>query len=118
MPRLRRLGRIGLAFAPSAEAFVYPSLAEGFGLPVVEAMASGVPVITSNNSALREVAGDAALLVDPTDPAALRDAMARLLADGDLRQGLAQRGLRRAASFSWQRCARETLAVYEHALGG
>lgn len=94
-----------------ARAFVYPSLYEGFGLPVVEAMACGTPVITSAVSSLPEVGGDAALYVDPHDETGLSE---RLLAmrDDHLRDDLRERGLRQAASFSWERAARETLAVY------
>jgi glycosyltransferase involved in cell wall biosynthesis len=100
----------------AADLFVYPSLYEGFGLPVLEAMACGTPVVTSNRSALPEVAGDAALLVDPQDDGALGESMRRALADSALRSAMAERGLARARTFSWRRCARETLAVYEEAL--
>jgi glycosyltransferase involved in cell wall biosynthesis len=95
-----------------ATVFAYPSLWEGFGLPVLEAMACGTPVLTSDVSSLPEVAGDAAVLVSPTDVEAIADGLTRLLDDAALRADLAARGLRRAASFSWERCARETLAVY------
>jgi len=92
--------------------FVYPSLYEGFGLPVLEAMACGVPVITSKRASLPEVAGDAALLVDPTQPEALAAAMSALLHDGALRQDLRAKGLARAAAFTWEAVARQTVAVY------
>ena len=92
--------------------FAYPSLWEGFGLPVLEAMACGTPVLTSDVSSLPEVAGDAALLVPPTDVEAIADGLRRLLEDAALRADLAERGRRQAASFSWERCARETLSVY------
>jgi anaerobic magnesium-protoporphyrin IX monomethyl ester cyclase len=95
-----------------AEMFVYPSMYEGFGLPVVEAMACGVPVITGRTAALAEVGGDAVVQVDRLDGASLGEAMVRLASDGDLRRRLAQRGLQRATSFSWRRAARETLEVY------
>jgi glycosyltransferase involved in cell wall biosynthesis len=95
-----------------ATVFAYPSLWEGFGLPVLEAMACGTPVLTSDVSSLPEVAGDAAVLVSPTDVNAIADGLTRLLDDAALRSDLAARGLRRAAAFSWERCARETLAVY------
>ncbi len=91
--------------------FVFPSLREGFGLPPLEAMACGTPVIASNRTSLPEVVGDAGLLVEP-DTAALAAAMRRLLDDSDLRRNLSERGLRRAAQFSWQRTATETLEVY------
>ena len=96
-----------------ATVFAYPSQWEGFGLPVLEAMACGTPVLTSSVSSLPEVAGDAAVLVPPTDVDAIADGLGRLLEDSALRADLAVRGPRRAAQFSWDRCARETLAVYE-----
>jgi glycosyltransferase involved in cell wall biosynthesis len=95
-----------------AQLFVYPSLYEGFGLPVLEAMACGVPVITSDRSSLPEVAGDAALLVDPTQPEALAAAMASIINDGELRQSLRAKGLIRAREFTWDSVAQKTLAVY------
>lgn len=101
----------------AATVFVYPSLYEGFGLPVLEAMASGTAVITSNTSSLPEVAGDAAILIDPTDVDAMADALVRLLNDADLRGQLSAAGVRQAAKFSWRRCAEETVAVYREALG-
>jgi glycosyltransferase involved in cell wall biosynthesis len=96
-----------------ATVFAYPSLYEGFGLPVLEAMVCGVPVLTSNVSSLPEVAGDAALLVSPTDVAEIADGLAQVLEDGGLAAKLSARGLEWATRFSWDRCARETLAVYE-----
>ena len=105
------------ALLSGALAFVFPSLYEGFGLPVLEAMACGTPVICSNTSSLPEVAGDAALLVDPYQPEALAQAMLRLVMDGELRGELVARGLQQARRFSWRRCARETLAVLEDAAG-
>lgn len=101
----------------AATLFIYPSLYEGFGLPPLEAMACGTPVITSNTSSLPEVVGDAALLVDPYDVEAIAEAMARLLADAGLRQRLREAGLARARLFSWERTARETVAAYRLALG-
>jgi glycosyltransferase involved in cell wall biosynthesis len=95
-----------------AAGFAFPSLYEGFGLPVLEAMACGTPVVTSNVSSLPEVAGDAALLVDPCDTEALARSLQGLLTDADLRADLRERGLRRAALFSWGRTARETVEVY------
>ena len=96
-----------------AELLVMPSLYEGFGLPALEAMACGTPVVASNVGAVPEVVGQAALLVDPTDTGALADAMRRVLADGDLRADLAERGLARAAQFSWSGTAKATLEVLE-----
>jgi glycosyltransferase involved in cell wall biosynthesis len=99
------------ALLGGALAFIFPSLYEGFGMPVLEAMACGAPVLTSNSSSLPEVAGDAALLVDPEDTAALAEGLARLATDAGLRADLRMRGLARAAAFTWDRCAEETLAV-------
>jgi glycosyltransferase involved in cell wall biosynthesis len=101
------------ALYSAAAVFVYPSLYEGFGLPPLEAMACGTPVIASNASSLPEVVGDAGLLVDPRDTDALGDAMIRLLGDSGLRAELRERGLERAAQFSWESSARRTLDVYE-----
>jgi glycosyltransferase involved in cell wall biosynthesis len=95
-----------------AEAFVYPSLYEGFGLPVVEAMACGTPVLTSRSSSLTEVASGAAFLVDPVDESALADALHALGSDSSLRCDLSSRGRSRAAAYSWERTGRETVAVY------
>jgi glycosyltransferase involved in cell wall biosynthesis len=101
-----------------AEVFVYPSLYEGFGLPVLEAMACGTPVITSNRSSLPEVAGNAALLVDPTRPEALATALATVVTDKALREELRRKGIARAKDFSWDAVARKTLAVYREVGGG
>ncbi len=101
----------------AAELFVYPSLFEGFGLPVLEAMACGTPSITSNVSSLPEVAGDAAVLVAPEDSAALAAAMARVLDEPALAAQMAAAGLRQAARFPWTRTAQETVAVYRTVLG-
>ncbi len=100
----------------AADVFVYPSLFEGFGLPVLEAMACGTPVITSDVSSLPEVAGDAALLVSPDDTDGLSRAMARAFSDGALAQSLRARGLRQAARFSWKKTAQQTAGIYRAVL--
>jgi glycosyltransferase involved in cell wall biosynthesis len=97
----------------AASAFVYPSLYEGFGLPPLEAMARGIPTVTSTSSSLSEVAGDAALGIDPSSVPALADAIRRVLTDMHLAADLAERGRARAATFSWDETARRTLQVYE-----
>lgn len=96
----------------AAEVFVYPSLYEGFGLPLLEAMACGVPAITSGTSSLPEVAGDAALKVDPYNIKELADSITRLLSDAELRVELSKKGLERAKIFSWDKTAMETMEVY------
>jgi len=101
------------AYYRHASVFVCPSLHEGFGLTVLEAMASGAPVIASNRAALPEIVGDAGLLVDPFSVEAIRDALLRVLVDPVLRNELVARGLRRAASFAWVETARRTRALYE-----
>jgi glycosyltransferase involved in cell wall biosynthesis len=95
-----------------ASVFVFPSLYEGFGLPPLEAMAAGTPVITSNISSLPEVVGDAAVLIDPMDAGAIADAMARVLSDASLRASLVERGRQRVTVFSWERSARRVCEVY------
>ena len=95
-----------------AGVFVFPSLYEGFGLPPLEAMASGTPVVTSNVSSLPEVAGDAALLVDPYDPHAIADGIFRVLTNEDLRRDLRRKGLARAHQFSWEQSVRRVRAIY------
>lgn len=101
-----------------AELFMFPSLYEGFGLPALEAMACGCPVITSNVSSLPEVAGDAAILINPYNVKALTEAMFEVLTDDKLRECLIDKGLERAKMFSWERCAEETIRVYEKAMLG
>lgn len=96
-----------------ARLFIYPSLAEGFGMPPLEALASGTPVITSDVTACPEVVGDAGLLVDPGDPQALRDAMARVLSDAALRRQLVERGLEKAKAYSWSSAAAVMAAAYQ-----
>lgn len=117
---IRFLGRVTDGELPAlmngALALVYPSLYEGFGLPPLEAMACGTPVITSNRSSLPEVVGDAALLVDPGDTAELADAMARIVDEEPLREDLRERGLKQAQGFSWHETARMTVQVYESVL--
>lgn len=100
-----------LALLSGAEILAYPSLLEGFGFPVLEGFAANVPVLTSNVSSLPEVAGDAAMLVDPTDPDAIAAGLDQLLADPDLRNVLRAAGMARVAAFTWERCARETQTV-------
>lgn len=104
------------ALERGAEVFCFPSLAEGFGLPVLEAMAAGAAVLTSVVTATAEVGGDAAVLVDPCDPAALAAALARLLDDPSHAQALRRRGVVRAATFSWRRTAALVMDVYDEAL--
>jgi glycosyltransferase involved in cell wall biosynthesis len=101
------------ALYAGATAFVYPSFYEGFGLPPLEAMACGTPVVVSNAAALPEVVGDAGLLFSPHDAEALADALQRLIEDADLRDTLARRGLARSATFSWEAAAQHTLAFME-----
>jgi glycosyltransferase involved in cell wall biosynthesis len=101
------------ALYSGASAFAYPSLYEGFGLPPLEAMACGVPVLTSNNSSIPEVVQDAGVLVDPQDSGAIASGLTRLLQDDSLRAGLSVRGRQRAAKLNWDQTAEQTLTVLE-----
>ncbi|MBI4209611.1 MAG: glycosyltransferase family 4 protein [Deltaproteobacteria bacterium] len=101
-----------------AFACVYPSLSEGFGLPILEAMQCGCPVITSNCSSMPEVAGDAAILVDPYNVESIRDGMLQLIEKPDLRQSLTKKGFQRAKEFSWEKTAQETYKGYQAVLRG
>jgi glycosyltransferase involved in cell wall biosynthesis len=118
--RVHFLGRVSsedlLHLYNAAEMLAHPAFYEGFGLPPLEAMACGLPVIVSNVASLPEVVGDAGLLIDPHDVDELTVGMWRVLNDGELREDLHAKGLRQADRFSWDRAARETLAIYELAL--
>lgn len=105
------------ALYAGASVFVFPSLYEGFGMPVLEAMASGAPVVTSNTTALPEVAGDAALLVNPESPDELGEAVTRILQDEPLRRSLQAKGKERVKQFTWDRTARQTFGVYREIVG-
>ncbi len=119
-PKIRWLGEVAPSLLPAlysqALAFVFPSLYEGFGIPPLEAMGCGTPVICSNRASLPEVVGEAAILIDPTKNDDLIDAMRQIAADSALRSRLTAAGLKRAAQFSWKATAAKTLAVYEDCL--
>ena len=102
----------------AAKALLYVSLYEGFGLPPLEAMASGTPAVVSDSSSIPEVVGSAALQVSPFDETAIREAMLRLIDDPELCDTLAARGTARSRDFSWNRCASTTREVYGRVLGG
>lgn len=116
------LGEVPLAHLPllhsASDLFVFPSLSEGFGLPPLEAMACGSPVVTSNSTSLPEVVGDAAIMVEPCDVGALAKAMRDVLTNSELRNSLIRRGLKRVELFSNRRMAEATLAVYDEVLAG
>jgi len=123
-PRKGDIDLLGYVTQPELEAlyaqariFAFPSLDEGFGMPVLDAMANSVPVITSRRSALPEVAGDAALLVNPDDPEEIADALVRLASDEALRADLARRGRERALQFSWESALAKTWEVYRELTG-
>lgn len=117
---VRFLGRVPLsdlvALYNAASALIYPSLYEGFGLPPLEAMACGCPVVASNAASLPEVVGDAGILIDPCDVDALANAMCTVLGDKGVGGELRERGLKRAKLFSWERCAQETVSAYHRAV--
>ncbi|MEO6457197.1 MAG: glycosyltransferase family 1 protein, partial [Chloroflexia bacterium] len=119
--RVRFLGRVPDEELPLwynvASVFVFPSIYEGFGLPPLEAMACGAPVITSNTSSLPEVVGDAGIMLPPGDPGAWAVGMRLMLSDQGTARELGTRGLERSKQFSWDRAARETLDVYRLVLG-
>jgi glycosyltransferase involved in cell wall biosynthesis len=106
-----------LALYNLADLFIYPSSYEGFGLPPIEAMACGTPVITSNNTSLPEVTGDAAILIDPLNIDEMAEAMIQVLMNQQMRQEMIAKGINQAQKFSWEQVAKETLAVYQEVLG-
>jgi len=106
------------ALYSAASSFVYPSLYEGFGMPPVEAMACGCPVICSARGSLEEVVGKAALIVEPEDISSMEDALAKFYSSSELRADFRQKGLLRASDFSWKKAARETLSAYSAAVAG
>jgi len=117
---LRLLGYVPDGLIPSlyagAAAFCYPSRYEGFGLPALESMASGVPVLTSNKTSLPEVVGDAGLMADPDDVDGMREHLQRMLEDREFALELSRKGIERAQTFSWKRCAQETVDVYKQVM--
>ncbi len=120
--RVRRLGYVDeqtrAKLYRSAAALAFPSLDEGFGLPILEAFSAGLPVLTSDRAAMPEVAGQAAVLVDPFEVDEISAGLARILEDQDLRRDLIERGLRRAVEFTWRRAAEQTLSVYDQLAAG
>jgi len=119
-PRVQVRGYVALsdlrALYQSASALLFPSWEEGFGLPVLEAMANGLPVVASRTASLPEVGGEAALYVDPHDPQDIAEKVRRAVEDSELRGKMIQQGLERAREFSWRRVAEATLKVYDEAL--
>ncbi len=120
--KVRFLGRVSelelITLYSMADVFAFPSFFEGFGVPPLEAMACGAPVITSNTSSLPEVVGDAALLIDPYNTSELAQAMIRLLEDEKLREELQQKGYARAQLFTWPKSASKMLSVYQQLYDG
>ena len=118
--RVKLLGYVEDARLPAlyqaASVFLFPSFEEGFGIPVLEALANGVPVVTSNTSSMPEVGGDAALYVNPHDPAEIADTVVQAAEDSPLRATLIQKGLARASAFTWRRTAEATMSVYDEVL--
>ena len=117
---VRFIGRVAeedkVALYQQARAFLYPTVYEGFGLPALEALACGVPVVGSNVSSVPEIVGDAGILVDPQDARAMAGALIAVCTEDPLHDELSERALRQAAQFSWERCARETVEAYESVL--
>jgi glycosyltransferase involved in cell wall biosynthesis len=105
------------ALLSGSTAFVYPSLYEGFGIPLLEAMACQTPIVTSNLSSMPEIAGDAALLVDPYDVASISEALRQILSDAAVREALVVRGSKRLAAFSWAKAAQQTLDILTQKIG-
>ena len=119
---VRFIGRVAeedkVALYQQARAFLYPTLYEGFGLPALEALACGVPVVGSNTSSVPEIVGDAGILVDPNDARAMAGALIAVCTDDALHDDLSERALQQAQKFSWEKCVRETVEAYEHVVRG
>ena len=113
-PEIVRARERGIPVLKRAEALVFPSFIEGFGFPVLEAMDCWLPVITSKTSSLGEIAGDAAVLVDPGDCTEIKEAMRKVVSDAGFRNGLIERGHARAKNFSWEKSARELLEIIKN----
>jgi glycosyltransferase involved in cell wall biosynthesis len=96
-----------------ADLYLYPSNLEAFPIPITEAMACGTPIVTSNVNGLKEIAGDAALFVEPEDTESISEAICRVLTDSNLRARLSTKGLARSSKFTWESCAKKTLAILE-----
>jgi glycosyltransferase involved in cell wall biosynthesis len=101
------------AFYSLADLFLYPSIVEAFPIPITEALACGTPIVTSNANGLKEIAGDAALFIDPQKPEEIAGAMCRVLSDSAVQSDLSSKGLQRAQVFNWRKCATETLGIIE-----